>query len=334
MDDQKRAYTTIFDSARKNTGGIVFIDAPGVTGKTFVINLLLASVRKQKCVALAVASSGIAATLLDSGRMAHSTFKLPLNLNHAETPVCNIKKETALADILRMYRLIVWDECTMLHKAAFEALDITLKDIREKSSIMGGVTFVMAGDFRQTLPVISYGTHADEIRACVKSSHLWRHVTKFTLSTNMKVHLFGDRHAGVFSSRLLLLGNGKVTPDSDGLIEMKRIGTVVNSEEELLRSVFPDLAQKFRDQQWLCDRAVLALLNVSVRDIILKMLQQIPGAVQVNKSINTVPDSSVAVQYPVEFLNSLELPGVPPHRLELKIGPPIILLRNLDPPKL
>ena len=150
----------------------------------------------------------------------------------------------------------------------------------------------------------------------------------------MKVHLFGDRHAGVFSSHLLLLGNGTATPDSDGLIDKKRIGTVVNSEEELLRSVFPDMAQKFCNQQWLCERAVLAPLNVSIRDIKFKMFQQIPGAVQVYKSIDTVPDASVAVQYPVEFLNSLELPGIPSYRLELKIGAPIILLHNLDTPKL
>ena len=43
VDDQRRAYTMILNSARKNTGGIFFIDAPGGTGKTFVINLLLAS---------------------------------------------------------------------------------------------------------------------------------------------------------------------------------------------------------------------------------------------------------------------------------------------------
>jgi len=39
--------------------------------------LLLAQIRPPGNVALAVASSGLAATLLSGGRTAHSTFKLP-----------------------------------------------------------------------------------------------------------------------------------------------------------------------------------------------------------------------------------------------------------------
>jgi len=46
--------------------------------KTFLINLLLAKVRYGGKIALAVASSGIAATLLVGARTAHYTFKLPL----------------------------------------------------------------------------------------------------------------------------------------------------------------------------------------------------------------------------------------------------------------
>ena len=269
---------------------------------------------------LAVASSGIAATLLTGGRTAHSVFKLPLNLS--------------LAEVLRQCRLIVWDECTMSHKAAFEALDKTLQDIRRNKSLMAGVTFVMAGDFRQTLSVVPRGTRADEMQASVKSSYLWRHFTKLSLSTNMRVHLHGDRWDKIFFERLLLLGNGKVMPDPHGQITMKEIGTVVKTEEELRNKVFPNLQQHFRDHKWLCERAILAPKDDAVGQFNSTLLQQIPGPVQLYKSIDTAVYTSEAVQYPVEFLNSLELPGVPQHRLELKLGAPIILLRNLDPPKL
>jgi len=39
----------------------------------------------------------------------------------------------------------------------------------------------------------------------------------------------------------------------------------------------------------------------------------------------------VANTYPSEFLNTLEVSGMPSHKLLLKIGAPVILLRNLDP---
>ena len=51
-------------------------------------------------VALATASSGIAATLLEGDKTAHSAFKLPLNLNNQEKPTFNIGKDTAKAYLL------------------------------------------------------------------------------------------------------------------------------------------------------------------------------------------------------------------------------------------
>ena len=47
---------------------MLFFDAPGGTGKTFLINLILAKLRSEGNIALATASSGIAATLLTGGR--------------------------------------------------------------------------------------------------------------------------------------------------------------------------------------------------------------------------------------------------------------------------
>lgn len=93
-EDQKRAYDMIMEKVNKKSGGIIFLDAPGGTGKTFLLNILLAEIRSRKDIAFAVASSGIAATLLDGGRTAHSALKLPLNYNATDTPTCNIGKKS------------------------------------------------------------------------------------------------------------------------------------------------------------------------------------------------------------------------------------------------
>ena len=37
--------------------------------------------------------------------------------------------------------------------------------------------------------------------------------------------------------------------------------------------------------------------------------------------------------YPQEFLNSLNISGLPPHELHLKVNTPVMLLRNMDPLK-
>ena len=52
------------------------------------------------------------------------------------------------------------------------------------------------------------------------------------------------------------------------------------------------------------------------------------------KSIDTVVEAEETVNYPTEFWNSLDLPGMPPHVLKLKIGVQIIMLQNIYRPKL
>ena len=43
--DKKEAYKTIMNHVSEEQGGIFFLDAPGGTGKTFLINIILAEIR-------------------------------------------------------------------------------------------------------------------------------------------------------------------------------------------------------------------------------------------------------------------------------------------------
>ncbi|GBN17337.1 hypothetical protein AVEN_141499-1 [Araneus ventricosus] len=79
---------TIYDN-KEDTSRLFFLDGPAGTGKTFLYNTLLHTTRGKGHHVTPVASSGIAATLLNGGRTAHSVFKIPIVLNATST--CNVE---------------------------------------------------------------------------------------------------------------------------------------------------------------------------------------------------------------------------------------------------
>lgn len=146
--EQKNLYDKILNSLNTPKRKMFFIDAPGGTGKTFLINLILCKIRSSGKIALAVASSGIAATLSPGGKTANSMFKIPIGLDKHDSPVCNISKNSNKAKVIQDACLIVWDECKMANKKAVVAVDKTFQDLRNNQNNMGGITFIFSGDFR------------------------------------------------------------------------------------------------------------------------------------------------------------------------------------------
>lgn len=187
--DQRRIYRSICDAVDSSIGGVYFLDAPGGTGKTFVMNCLLAYVMQNNDIALAVASSGIAATLLKLGRTAHSRFKLPIPCDEAST--CNITPRSATAELIRRTKLIVWDEAPMSHRYLFDAVNRTLCDIMKNDKPFGGIVTLLAGDFRQILPVVRMGRRPDIVDAALSRSALWQQVVLLRLHRNMRVEKYG-----------------------------------------------------------------------------------------------------------------------------------------------
>ncbi|XP_075077573.1 uncharacterized protein LOC142164183 [Nicotiana tabacum] len=152
--NQLIAYNMITERIFSNKVGSFFVDGPGGTGKPFLYRALLATVRSMGYIALATATSGVAASILPGGRTAHSRFKIPINID--ENNSCNISKECSLASLLRDAKLIVWDEVSIDKKKMLEVFDLLLKDLIDTNTLFGGKVVVLGGDFRQTLPVVRY----------------------------------------------------------------------------------------------------------------------------------------------------------------------------------
>ena len=68
----------------------------------------------------------------------------------------------------------------------------------------------------------------------------------------------------------------------------------------------------------------------TVDEVNYEMVERIPGDLHTFHSIDTVGDVDNSTMFPAEFLNSLNLSGLPEHTLKLKINTVVILLQNMD----
>ncbi|XP_062208999.1 uncharacterized protein LOC133910713 [Phragmites australis] len=146
--EQRAVYDEILSAIDSDEGGVFFVDGPGGTGKTFLYKALLATIRGQEKIAVATATSGVAASIMHGGRTAHSRFKIPLNVD--DGAFCSFTKQSGIAKLLRATSLIIWDEASMTKRHAVEALDNSMRDIMSRPEVpFGGKTVVFGGDFRQ-----------------------------------------------------------------------------------------------------------------------------------------------------------------------------------------
>ncbi|XP_073152577.1 uncharacterized protein [Henckelia pumila] len=158
---QTLAYDMIMDCIDRNSGGLFFVNGPGGTDKTYLYRAILATVRSRGIIALATATSGVAASILPGGRTAHSRFKIPIELH--ENSYCTISKQSGLGNLLRLTRLVVWDKAPMYRRYAIEAVDRTLQDLVGNKEPFGGKVVLLGGDFMQVLPVIPKATIEETI---------------------------------------------------------------------------------------------------------------------------------------------------------------------------
>lgn len=345
--EQRVIYDDVMTSVLENEGKLFFIYGAGGTGKTFLYKTIISALRSSNKKVIHVASSAIAALLLPGGRTAHSRFKIPLKLH--EDTFCEVKKGTTLANFLSQADLIIWDEVPMAHRHAVEAVDRTLRDILSLSDEtalhkpFGGKTVLLGGDFRQILPVIPQGTRQDTVNAAVNQSHLWNHCQIYVLSINMRV----QTEAKDFAKWILQVGDGMapLTPQKEMYTESVEDQILIhdslllpvtsNPLDSLCKSVFTNFNDDYNDLEKIKDAAILTPRNATVDEINTYLLSKIPGCEHEYLSSDSFAEDEkhsgeFDLSYPLEYLNALEFPGLPAHRICLKVGVPIMLLRNIN----
>ena len=148
----------------------------------------------------------------------------------------------------------------------------------------------------------------------------------------MHVELTGGSQ--LFSDLLMKVGDGSLPENriiGESMIELPpNLFIQTSSANELVNEVFPELNAKFTDTAWVKNRAILSPTNRECLEINKILLEKLPGKSFIYNSCDMVNEAESHI-YPTEFLNTIELQGIPPHTLELRQGSVIILLRNLNP---
>ncbi|GKF24336.1 DNA helicase [Tanacetum coccineum] len=134
--DQKEIYDFIINASAANQQELLFMYGHDGTGKTFLWKTVISLLRSQRNIVLVVTSLGIASLLLPASGIAHSRFKLPLELT--DESVCHARKNCQLENLLVETNLIIWDEAPMNDKHCFKALDRTLRDLMNAPEILFG----------------------------------------------------------------------------------------------------------------------------------------------------------------------------------------------------
>lgn len=194
------------------------------------------------------------------------------------------------------------------------------------------------------LPVARKGGRHDIVSASINSSELWKYCKVLTLSQNMRLAAPGPNEdvndVKEFADWMLDIGNGKQESNEYGesIVHVPENLLVTNSQNPLLSLVeltYLLLLQNMSDLQYLEERAILAPTHDSVDIVNDFVLSLIPGEEHeyLSSDSTVLSDENSVVQadwFTPEFLNDMKCSGIPNRRLRLKIGVPVMLLRNID----
>ncbi|GJR71544.1 ATP-dependent DNA helicase PIF1-like protein [Tanacetum coccineum] len=143
-----------------------------------------------------------------------------------------------------------------------------------------------------------------------------------------------------FKEWILKVGDGELREANDGDVSIDvpeeiLIDAVDDPVTSIIDFTYPNLLNNINDPSYFQEKAIFAPTNEVVDTINDHLLNKFPGEEMVYLSCDNIDktERGSAIDEAVfspEFINGLKFSCVPNHRLALKVGVPIMLLRNID----
>ncbi|GJZ59383.1 ATP-dependent DNA helicase PIF1-like protein [Tanacetum coccineum] len=143
-----------------------------------------------------------------------------------------------------------------------------------------------------------------------------------------------------FANWILNIGNGNIDSKNEGESTIVFPDEMLIPESDdyvgsIIDQTYPQLVQNLWNPTFFQERAILAPTHEVVDMINERMMGLIPGDETLYESSDSVSlvdydinfDESI---YTTDFLNGIKMPGLPKHAIKLKIGTPVMLMRNID----
>jgi len=229
------------------------------------------------------------------------------------------------ATLIRQATIIIWVEATMAPALALCAVNRLLKEIMQSDKPFGGKMLLLGGDFRQILPVVPHGDWSAIVEASIKFNQIWSYFKVRKLHSNVRSL---DQH---FSDWLIKLGDENLT-NNDGLHEdIIEIPSNFICHDSLTSKIFNQNLNVANISSF-ATKAILCPKNSDVDTINEEILLKLEGVTTCYLSTDTVDDANDEERQnnPVEFLNELTPSGMPCHKLNIKVGALVLLLRNIN----
>lgn len=150
-------------------GHNVFLTGAAGSGKTYLLNQYISSLREREVVVGITASTGIAATHMN-GRTIHSWAGLGIKDDFGASDISLLLRKPDMQHQFNVSKVLIIDEISMLHHFRLDFVDQVCRAFKNPDLPFGGLQVILCGDFFQ-LPPVSKGA---DVSHFAPKSKVWK----------------------------------------------------------------------------------------------------------------------------------------------------------------